>query len=169
LHTALFSVDGLSLGTASSGTTNANDLATSRLDVDAASFYLGLGYTAASGVRLRNLPQSTSGNLLSIDAQGYLFKSSINEASVQDLQNQIQELTLQIDSMAIVLNQINSISPDAACSITQPNPQLEVQGGDVYLENSCYGVIFTSTLGDCYRLSIGDQGRVTTELVNCPY
>ena len=54
------------------------------------------------------------------------------------------------------------------CTFCAPNPQLEVETGDIYLEGTCYGVIITSPNGSCFRISVQDDGGLITEPVECP-
>jgi len=47
-------------------------------------------------------------------------------------------------------------------------PDLHVEDGDVYLDESCRGVIFTTSNDDCYRMTVNDNGDLETTLVTCP-
>jgi|GEM_PF-2818892 len=47
-------------------------------------------------------------------------------------------------------------------------PDLHVENGDVYLDESCRGVIFTTSNDDCYRMTVNDNGDLETTLVTCP-
>jgi len=44
---------------------------------------------------------------------------------------------------------------------------IEAQG-DVYVPESCHGVILTSPNGLCFRLRVEDDGTIRSELVDCP-
>ncbi len=48
------------------------------------------------------------------------------------------------------------------------NSDVTVEDGDVYLPNSCNGVILTSPSGNCYRVIVGDNGQLITQAVACP-
>jgi len=47
-------------------------------------------------------------------------------------------------------------------------PDLHIEDGDVYLDESCRGVIFTTSNDDCYRMKVNDNGDLETTLVACP-
>ena len=47
-------------------------------------------------------------------------------------------------------------------------PDLHVEDGDVYLDESCRGIIFTTSNDDCYRMTVNDNGDLETTLVTCP-
>lgn len=49
-----------------------------------------------------------------------------------------------------------------------PNPQISIHQGDIYLEDACFGVILTSQNGSCYRLKVEDDGSFSSEMVSCP-
>jgi len=49
-----------------------------------------------------------------------------------------------------------------------PIAQVEVETGDVYIDDACHGVILTSPNGTCYRLRVEDDGSFTSEMVACP-
>jgi len=51
---------------------------------------------------------------------------------------------------------------------TQPKSKLEVVDGDVYVQNFHRGIILTGADGNCYRLTVGENGALVTNLVNCP-
>lgn len=50
----------------------------------------------------------------------------------------------------------------------QPKSKLEVVDGDVYIQNFHRGIILKGADGNCYRLTVGENGAVMTNLVNCP-
>jgi hypothetical protein len=45
---------------------------------------------------------------------------------------------------------------------------VHVEDGDVYLEASCRGVVFTTPAGDCYRMTVDNYGDLETTFVTCP-
>lgn len=99
-HTALFDVNGLTLGTGVGNTTGTTDQATARIDVNALPFNL-----FPSGVRFRDLPNG-GGYILVIDDAGYVYKTrtklgadadgGVLKAEVQDLKAQLAQLQQQI-------------------------------------------------------------------------
>jgi hypothetical protein len=46
--------------------------------------------------------------------------------------------------------------------------EIWVEDGDIYLENACNGIILTSPNGGCYRVTINDNGELTTVAITCP-
>ena len=52
--------------------------------------------------------------------------------------------------------------------ICAPNIKTEIVDGDVYINESCYGVILKSESGNCFRLKVDDSGAIFTESVACP-
>lgn len=53
----------------------------------------------------------------------------------------------------------------------QPCPAIEqvgVEEGDIFVKESCHGVILTSPNGTCYRIIVDDNGGLHTEQVTCP-
>lgn len=51
---------------------------------------------------------------------------------------------------------------------TTPGTSLEVGGGDVYVNGSANGVILKAPGGGCWRITVDDNGRLTTAAVACP-
>ena len=49
-----------------------------------------------------------------------------------------------------------------------PATKLHVADGDVYLDNHQNGVILTSPSGNCFRVTIADNGTLTTTSITCP-
>lgn len=46
--------------------------------------------------------------------------------------------------------------------------ELETEMGDIYVGNSCSGVILKSPGGQCFRVTVDDKGTLTTNPVICP-
>ncbi len=55
----------------------------------------------------------------------------------------------------------------SACGVAA-SMAAEIEMGDLYLKNGCYGVILTSPGGSCFRMTINDVGTVSVEGVTCP-
>ncbi len=47
-------------------------------------------------------------------------------------------------------------------------PDVHIEDGDVYLEESCRGVVFTTPDGNCYRMTVNNNGDLETTFVTCP-
>jgi hypothetical protein len=103
IHTGLFDVNGLTLGTGTSNTTGGVDQATARIDVNGPAFN---GFP--SGVRFRDLPGG-QGYALVVDAAGYVYQTKTQlhkpagnealEAEVKDLKNQLILLQQQVQAI----------------------------------------------------------------------
>lgn len=104
-HTALFDVNGLSLGTATGNITNPGDNATARIDVEAAPFNF-----FPSGVRFRNLPYGR-GEILVVDPAGYVYKATQmasktdHAAELEELKAQVAELQAQVKMLMAARSQ----------------------------------------------------------------
>ncbi|MBS1542058.1 MAG: hypothetical protein JST14_00355 [Bacteroidetes bacterium] len=55
-----------------------------------------------------------------------------------------------------------------AYSTNLPNARLQVQNGDVYLENIGSGLILKSPSGQCWRITIDDSGNLVRTAITCP-
>ena len=51
---------------------------------------------------------------------------------------------------------------------TLPKTKLHIAEGDIYIEDINAGVIMKSPNGQCWRLTIGDDGEIMTETIECP-
>ena len=51
---------------------------------------------------------------------------------------------------------------------TTPGAALEVGGGDIYVNGSANGVILKAPNGTCYRITVDNQGALTTTATSCP-
>ncbi len=89
-HSSLFTNEGLSLGTATTNTTNTNDLATARLDVESSSYSNVDGVFRASGVRFRNLPTNT-GTILVRQDDGYVYDSEVHIEDILGVKKELEE------------------------------------------------------------------------------
>lgn len=45
---------------------------------------------------------------------------------------------------------------------------VEVEQGDLFIYDDCYGVIITSPNGSCFRIKVGDDGTLFSEPIDCP-
>lgn len=53
-------------------------------------------------------------------------------------------------------------------SLLKFNGQVQVVDHDVYVNNSSYGIILKSPDGTCYRVTVNNDGTLTTTAVSCP-
>lgn len=80
-------------------------------------------------------------------------------------------LNLNIDKFVIVIGELTLISVTIyhncppACD---PKIQVESEQGDVYVDDPCYGTIFTSADGTCFRMQVENDGTLITEAITCP-
>ena len=51
---------------------------------------------------------------------------------------------------------------------TTPKSQLDVSGGDLYLNNTQRGIILKNYLGECFRLVVDEDGALHTVQITCP-
>lgn len=52
--------------------------------------------------------------------------------------------------------------------ICDPKADIAAEKGDVYIEDSCFGVILTSPNGNCFRVKVDDTGQLISSAVPCP-
>jgi len=46
--------------------------------------------------------------------------------------------------------------------------RVTAESGDLYVDDSVYGVVLTAPNGDCYRIRVDNGGQLITEIVACP-
>lgn len=54
------------------------------------------------------------------------------------------------------------------CPVCEPNDQVHVEEGDIYIDDACHGVILTAPNGLCYRMKVTNDGSFISEIVECP-
>ena len=54
------------------------------------------------------------------------------------------------------------------CNFCEANPMVEIELGDLFIYDDCYGVIITSPNGSCFRIKVGDDGTLYSEPIDCP-
>ncbi len=60
---------------------------------------------------------------------------------------------------------LSSIQANPQCDL---HPQASAQQGDLFIDQSCYGIIMTAPDSSCYRLKVLNDGALITEPVTCP-
>lgn len=71
---------------------------------------------------------------------------------------------------SITTNFILSLKQNGSVGIGVANPQtkLQVEGGNVYVNNAGGGMILKSPNGTCYRVTVSDVGVLTPVQITCP-
>lgn len=77
----------------------------------------------------------------------------------------IDEMTITSFEGQIFEIRIYHTAGPAACP---PDADIHTESGDVYVEDSCRGVILKSPNGTCFRIRVDDNGGLMTEQVACP-
>jgi len=85
----------------------------------------------------------TWNNSINQDVQGFSFES--NEGSIREV--------------------IITYNPYPTC---QGSNYMEVEDSNIYIDNSCNGLILTSPNGNCNLIKINDQGELYVQQVGCP-
>jgi hypothetical protein len=49
-----------------------------------------------------------------------------------------------------------------------PSTKLHVSSGDVYIDDATKGIIMKNSEGQCYRITVGSTGTLTSTLITCP-
>ncbi len=98
----------------------------------------------------------TASNLTSNTFETIIYNNTamdqIDEMTIESFENQIFEI---------------NISTETVCD-DPANAEVWVEDGDVYLENACNGIILTSPSGNCFRVTVNDNGELTTVAITCP-
>lgn len=76
----------------------------------------------------------------------------IDEMTVQSFENQIFEIRIITETICD--------QPAVA--------EISVANGDIYLEDACNGIILTSPDGSCYRVTIDNNGVLSSAGITCP-
>lgn len=132
-----------------SGTPNITSIEIDLID------WCGVGCTPAAfyenGVLVGMVSNTTTGS-----SETMIYNNSngdaIDEMYIESFENQMFEIRINT----------NNLCSDAA------DPQIQLEDGDVYLEDACNGVILTSPNGTCYRIRVDDNGALITEQLTCP-
>ncbi len=57
---------------------------------------------------------------------------------------------------------------DPNCNFCPPNVLSEIEQGDLYIYDECFGMIIKSPNGSCYRIKVSDAGLLYAQGIECP-
>ena len=57
---------------------------------------------------------------------------------------------------------------DPNCNFCEANVLSEIEQGDLYIYDECFGMIIKSTNGSCFRVKVSDEGMLFTQAIECP-
>ena len=57
---------------------------------------------------------------------------------------------------------------DPDCNFCPPEVLSEIEHGDLYIYDECYGMIIKSPNGSCYRIKVSDEGLLYAQGIECP-
>jgi len=92
---------------------------------------------------------------------------TFNEAGEYEIKLMVEDAQGCLLTESVVLS-VDQGASDPNCQFCPPNVMGEIQNGDMYLDNSCYGVIITSPNGNCFRITVSDDGQLTAQSISCP-
>lgn len=80
-----------------------------------------------------------------------------------------RQITLTTDSTFSPLKEI-VINQDGNLGIGTKTPEakIEIQDGDIYINNSSHGIILKSPDGNCWRVTIDNNGEFQKSQIDCP-
>lgn len=80
-----------------------------------------------------------------------------------------RQITLTTDSTFSPLKEV-VISQDGNLGIgtKTPKAKIEIQDGDIYINNSSHGIILKSPDGNCWRVTIDNNGEFQKSQIDCP-
>lgn len=83
--------------------------------------------------------------------------------------NTFSELRAQINGKLSWGNLVlQSSGGNVGIGTTNPTSKLQVTNGDIYINNSNYGIILKSPNGQCWRVGINDDGSFKSTSISCP-
>lgn len=59
-------------------------------------------------------------------------------------------------------------SLDENCNFCPPNVLSEIEQGDLYIYDECFGMIIKSPNGSCFRIKVSDEGLLYAQAIDCP-
>lgn len=92
---------------------------------------------------------------------------TFDDAGDFEIKLTIETNTGCILSETIDLN-VSQGASDPNCDFCPPNVLGEIDGGDLFIHDDCFGVILQSPNGNCFRLTMSDEGTIQIQQVDCP-
>ncbi len=90
---------------------------------------------------------------------GNIYYNNLNNFVIDEFQ--IKGCSFRLYSITIKYN----INNNSSC----PTENIvNARSGDVYVDESCHGVILTAPNGSCYRIKVNNDGTLVSEPVDCP-
>jgi len=81
-------------------------------------------------------------------------------------------LTMTLSSGCVVTDYLQLIVEqgvdDPDCNFCPPNVLSEIEQGDLFIYDECYGMIIKSPNGSCFRVKVNDEGMLYAQGIECP-
>ncbi len=110
------------------------------------------------------------GNITVPNTGGYDTWSTVvlEDVTIPSGSNQIIRMTISGGGYNINWIDFTPVQTNPGECTDADNMPIEITEGDVYLTNACYGVILTSPSGQCFRVTIADDGQLVSTAIECP-
>ena len=83
--------------------------------------------------------------------------------------NSLNQITLRSNKTLLPDNElVFSFSGNLGIGTKNPKSKVEVQNGDVYINNAANGIILKSPNGQCWRVTIDNEGNFVKTAITCP-
>lgn len=90
---------------------------------------------------------------------GNISYNNLNNYTIDEFQ--VKGCAFRLYSITIKYNITNNNS----CATQN---LVNARSGDVYVDESCHGIILTAPNGTCYRIKVNNDGTLVSEAVGCP-
>ena len=120
---------------------------------------------------------NSTGTSIPISSQYWTFGDLLNSSSSKPLHEYSEAGTYTvcvsvIGSDGCRLNdcidlQVNE-GADEDCNFCPPHVLSEIEQGDLYIYDECFGLIIKSPSGSCFRIKVSDEGTIFGQAIACP-